>query len=151
MKKLLAMLIVAVVPLGLVACGGDEDKGPSKADYIKDADKICARSNQETDAIFAEAAEDPNKPKPKEAQAAIRQAIPVLEKDIEELKALEAPKGDEDQVAAIWSALEEGAQKLDEASADPEASLVALASDPFSAGGKLAGEYGMKTCGPGDE
>lgn len=151
MKKLLATLVVAVLPLGLVACGEDEDKGPSKADYIKEADAICARSNQETDAIFEEAVENPRKPKPDEAQAAIEQAVPVLDKDIKELKALEPPKDDKDQVAAIWSALEEGVTTLEEASADPEASLVALVNDPFAAGEKLADEYGMKACGSNNE
>ena len=148
MKKLIAVLIVCLVPLGLVACGDDEDKGPSKADYIEKADAICARSDKETDAIFEQAFEDPQKPTPDEAQAALDEALPVVEKDLKELEALEPPKDDKETTDAIWTAIDAGVKTLKEASADPNASLVALTSEPFAPGDKLAGDYGMKDCGP---
>jgi hypothetical protein len=148
MKKLTALLLV-LIPLALAACGGDD--GPSKEDYIADADEICARSNKETDAIFEQAFENPQKPEPEEAQAALKEALPVVKKDLEELKGLEKPKGDEDEIDAIWAAIDTGIQTLDEASADPNAALVSLTSEPFAAGEKLAGDYGMKDCGPDPE
>lgn len=150
MKRLLAVLIVALVPLGLAACGDDDD-GPSKADYIEKADAICARSDKETDAIFDAGFEDPADPQPEEAQEALKAALPVVKEDLEELKALEKPKDDEDEIDAIWTAIEEGITTLEEASADPDQSLVALTSEPFAPGEKLAGDYGMEDCGPDDE
>ena len=148
MKKLCAVLIVALVPLGLVACGDDDDKGPSKADYIKEADAICARSDNDTQEIFDAAFADPSDPQPEEAQEAIKAALPVVKKDLAELRALEEPKDDKDEVEAIWVAIDEGIATLDEASADPATSLTALTSEPFAPGERLAGDYGMDACGP---
>ena len=151
MKKFVTALIVCLVPLALAACGGDdEDKGPSKADYIKKADAICARSDKEIDALFSQTFEDPQAPTPEEAQAALEEGIPVVKKDLAELKALEPPEDDKDEVAAIWTAIDEGIATLEEASADPDTSLAALTSEPFAAGEKLAGDYGMHStgCGP---
>jgi hypothetical protein len=144
------VLIVCLVPFGLAACGDDDD-GPSKADYIEEADAICARSDKETQAIFDAAFEDPQDPQPEEAQEALKSALPVVKEDLEELKALEKPKDDEDEIDAIWTAIDEGIATLEEASADPETSLTALTSEPFAAGEKLAGDYGMDDCGPDDE
>jgi hypothetical protein len=150
MKKLFAVLIVALVPFGLAACGDDDD-GPSKETYIKEADAICARSDRETDEIFNNAFEDPADPQPEEAQEALKAALPVVKEDLEELKALEKPKDDEDEIDAIWTAIDEGIATLEEASADPATSLTALTSEPFAAGEKLAGDYGMDDCGPDEE
>lgn len=149
MNKLAALLILVLVPLALAACGGDD--GPSKEDYIADADEICARSDKETDAVFEQAFENPQEPKPAEAQAALEEALPIVKKDLTELKGLEKPEGDEDEIDAIWEAIDTGIKTLEEASADPNASLVALTSEPFAAGEKLAGDYGMKECGPDEE
>jgi hypothetical protein len=151
MKKLLAVLMTVLVPLTLVACGGDDDKGPSKADYIEKADAICKRSDTETNAIFEAAFEDPQDPQPDEAQAALEEALPVVKKDLQELKDLEAPEDDKTETDAIWTAIDAGIKTLEEASADPDAALASLLSEPFAPGEKLAGEYGMKDCGPDEE
>ena len=149
MNKLAALLILVLVPLALAACGGDD--GPSKDDYIADADKICERSDKETEAVFEQAFEDPQNPKPDEAQAALEEALPIVKEDLTELKGLDKPEGDEEEIDAIWEAIDTGIKTLEEASADPNASLVALTSEPFAAGEKLAGDYGMKECGPDED
>jgi predicted small lipoprotein YifL len=147
MKKLLTTLIVALVPLALAACGGDEDKGPSKADYIEKADAICARSDKETNAIFEAGITDPQDPDPDEAQAAIQEALPIVKKDLAEVKALEKPKGDEEQIDAIWAAVDTGVSNLEVAGADPDTAAAALGTEPFAESEKLADAYGMKACG----
>ena len=146
MTKLLVALIAILVPLGLVACGGD-DEGPSKAEFIEKADTICAKSDKDTNAIFEEAFEDPQKPKPDEAQAAIKKALPVVKENLEELKDLETPKDDEEDVETIWASVQTGIETLEEASASPDSSLAALLSEPFAQADKLAKDYGMKDCG----
>ena len=146
MKKLVVALIVAV-PLVFAACGGDDDEGPSKAEFIEKADTICAKSDKDTDAIFVEAVEDPEKPKPEEAQAAIKEALPVLKENIEELKELETPKDDEEEIETIFASMDTGVETLEKASASPDSSLAVLASEPFAQADKLAADYGMKDCG----
>jgi hypothetical protein len=147
MKKLIAALVVCLVPLALVACGGDDDKGPSKADYIEEADALCAKSDVQTDKIFEESFEDPQKPQPEEAQAAIKEALPVVKDNLEKLKDLEKPKDDEEEIETIYASVETGIESLDEASANPDQSLAALLAEPFAQANKLAKDYGMNECG----
>ncbi len=149
MKKLVAALILALVPMALAACGGDE--GPSKSEYIDKADAICARSDAETDRIFEEAFEDPQDPQPEEAQTAIKQSLPGVKKAVAELKDLEKPEGDEDEIDRIWTAADAGVKTIEEASATPETSLTALTTEPFAESERLATEYGMKDCGEDDD
>lgn len=148
MKKLVATLTLVLVPFALAACGGDDDEGTSKDDYIAKADAICARSDAETDKVFEAAFENPQNPQPDEAQAAIQEALPGVKTALQQLRALEKPEDDADRIDAIWTAADEGVATLEEASADPAASLAALSADPFGPSEKLAGAYGMKDCGP---
>ena len=146
MKKLVAALLVALVPLTLAACGGDDDEGPSKTEYIEKADALCRSSDAKTNAIFQEAFADPQNPEPEEAQAAIQEALPDVKNTLEELKALEKPKDDEEEIDKIWAAADEGVKTLEEASADPADSLASLLAEPFAESERLAGAYGMKDC-----
>lgn len=146
MRKLTATLITAVMAGGLVACG-DDDEGPSKSEYIEEADAICARSDAETDKIFEDAFEDPEKPQPDEAQAALRKGLPVVNEALEDIKELEKPKDDEEELEKWIAATEAGITTLEEASKTPETSLTALVGEPFAESEKLADAYGMKTCG----
>jgi hypothetical protein len=145
MRKLLTALIVAI-PLALAACG-DDDKGPSKSEFIEKADTICAKSDKDTNAIFEEGFEDPQKPKPEEAQAAIKKTLPILKENLDELKDLERPKDDDEEIETIFASVETGVESLEKASASPDASLAALLSEPFAQADKLAKDYGMKDCG----
>lgn len=146
MRKLTATLITAVMAGGLVACG-DDDEGPSKAEYIEEADAICARSDAETDKIFEEAFEDPEDPQPDEAQEALRKGLPVVNDALEDIKDIEKPKDDEEELDKWITATEAGITTLEEASKTPETSLTALVGEPFAESEKLADAYGMKTCG----
>lgn len=145
MKKLTTALLVCL-PFAFAACGGD-DEGPSKADYIKDADALCAESDAKTDKIFEEGFEDPQDPQPDEAQAAIKEALPLVKDNLEKLRDLEKPKDDEEDIEAIYNSVETGIEALDEGSASPDSSLAVLLSEPFAQAGKLARDYGMKQCG----
>ena len=63
--------------------------------------------------------------------------------EIDELAALGAPSGEEEQVEAIVDALEKA---LEEAEADPAALSSGNAKNPFAAAGKLAEQYGFDDC-----
>jgi hypothetical protein len=147
MRKLLTALVIAIMAGGVAACGGDDDKGPSKAEYIEEVDRICAQSDAETNRLAGDAFEDPEKPKPEEAQAFLEQGVPVVKEAIEDIKEVEKPKDDEEKLEEWITATESGATTLEEASQDPETSLTALVGEPFAASEKIADEYGMKDCG----
>jgi hypothetical protein len=146
MKKLTTALLIAVFAGGVAACG-DEDEGPSKAEYIEEVDKICAKSDAETNRLAGDAFEDPEKPKPEEAQAFLKQGVPVVNEAIEDIEDVEKPKDDEEKLEEWIAATKAGATSLEEASADPETSLTALLGEPFAESEKIADEYGMKDCG----
>ena len=147
MRKLMTALVIATMAGGVAACGGDDDKGPSKDDYIADVDKICARSDAETNRLASEAFEDPEKPKPDEAQDFLKQGVPVVQEAVEDIKEVEKPKDDEEKLEEWIAATEAGVTTLEEASQSPETSLTALVGEPFAESEKIADEYGMKDCG----
>jgi hypothetical protein len=150
MKKLTATLITALMAATFAACGGDDDEGPSKADYIEEVDKICARSDAETERISGEAFEDPQDPQPDEAQAFLKQGLPVVQDALEDIEEVEKPKDDEERLEEWIAATEAGITSLEEASQAPETSLTALVGEPFAESEKIADEYGMKACGADD-
>ena len=49
----LVPLIVVLLGFGIAACGGDDDDGsaPTKAEFAKDADKICQDTQKEIEKI----------------------------------------------------------------------------------------------------
>ena len=147
MRKSTAALITALIAGGLVACGGD-DEGPSKAEYIEEVDKICARSDAETDRLAQEAFEDPEKPTPGEAQAFLEKGLPVVQDALEDVDEVEKPKDDEEKLEEWIAATQAGITTLEEASQSPDTSLTALVGEPFAESEKIAEEYGMEDCGP---
>jgi len=147
MKRLTTALLIAVFAGGVAAGCGDEDEGPSKAEYIEEVDKICARSDAETERLASEAFEDPEKPKPDEAQTFLKQGVPVVQEALEDIEEVEKPKDDEEKLEEWIAATEAGVTSLEEASQDPTTSLTALVGEPFAESEKIADEYGMKDCG----
>ncbi|HEX8744934.1 MAG TPA: hypothetical protein VF712_17550 [Thermoleophilaceae bacterium] len=146
MRRLAAAPLAAA--LALAACGGDDDKGPSKDEFVQKADAICAKSDREGEAIAKRSFENPKKPTPEEAQAAIREAVPMQKEALAELKALEEPEGDEQTLDEYYAAIEKGITTFETAAEDPQLSLELLAAGdaPFAEANELAKEYGMKDC-----
>ena len=68
-------------------------------------------------------------------------ARPILEQEIEDLRALEKPRRDRKRVKRILAALEDD---LAELSADPSAALI---ETPFAGYARLASAYGFQVCG----
>jgi len=141
-------VLAAAASLTLAACGGDDDTGPSKAEFIQRADAICARSDREAGAIARRSFQNPRKPRPREAQAAIREAVPRVRRSLEELRALERPDGDERAIDEYLAAVAKGLTTLETVAEDPRLSLETLrAGDAtFREANELARRYGMKDC-----
>lgn len=153
-KRILAPL-VGLLAFGLVAAGcGSSDDGTdttatatiTKAELIKKADAICAAGNKANEEAAEEAAEEAGFKLEDATDEQLRGLIadivvPGVREQAEEIASLGAPEGDEDQVAAVVAAVEEGVDALE---ADPNE---ALEGEPFSEASELAGEYGFKVCG----
>ena len=65
----------------------------------------------------------------------------MFDRQVEEIRELGAPEGDEEKVEAILTALEDGAAEIED---DPSQ---ALEGDPLKEARELADEYGFKVCG----
>lgn len=152
-KAFLSALAVLVALAALVAgCGGGDDTTDSetvtltKTEFIKQGDAICKEANEDNEAEAEEYAEEngftlekASKDQIEEAVAAV--LVPSLEKQADELKALGAPEGDEDEVEAIIVALEDATGEIED---DPSSIFTGKSLDKPN---KLAGAYGFKVCG----
>lgn len=160
-KRLIAML-VGVLAIAAVAagCGSDDDgdsttetsssAGPalSKAEFIKQGDEICLTASNE----YGERAEDfleenevsqakgPNPEQEEELLADI--ILPRIKVEMEELRELGPPKGEEEQVDEIFTAVEE---IVDEGEDDP--STVTGNENPFAEPNAKAEAFGFEVCG----
>jgi hypothetical protein len=143
-----------VVALILAGCGGGGDSSTSastgsisKAAFIKQADAVCQKGTERMQRAilgFLKQHKDVKRPNKAQSEKLVGSAIvPSVRTEIEELKALDVPEGDEERVEAIIGALEEG---LETAEGNPEA-VVGSSDAVFGISGRLAGEYGAEVCG----
>jgi len=152
------VLIAAVAAVALVAagCGGDDSTTDStasltKAEFLKQGNAICAAGNKTLDRGFEQFAKEnkdsnlsKNK-KPSEAELEeISEAvlIPGISKQVEELRGLGAPEGDEGEVDELLSNAEEALEEVEE---DPSA--LSEENGAFAEVNKEAREYGLTVCG----
>lgn len=141
------LALVLIVPAMLFAgCGGGggEDEGPdtTASEFITQADAICSKADSEN-AAAAKAAFRGQQPTTEEAVAYITgEMVPALEAQLQQLRDLTPPDGDEDTVNAIWDGLEATIEEIKE---DPEASLGV--EDPLADVKPQAEAYGFKSCG----
>lgn len=149
------------------ACGGDATL--SKDEYIAQADAICADANTRFDAIRVEFA---NLPEPSNVEGFaeplvadfVDQFTTVLEEQVSDVRALPAPEGDEDVLAAMYDDLEAVARAIRQlaaaaAAGDVEAiEQLTSQEDQGHAGLRVvatafsdldirAREYGLTVCG----
>jgi hypothetical protein len=157
----------------LAACGGDDDGGdvttdpaalvPSKRDYIVQADTICGQAEQaiETEAevrlgigasdfrltpqgeIVFKSGRRPGDERIRRFGTEV--VTPTLRDQVERLRALTPPRGDEAEVAAIYDRAERGIERL---AADPEAfSDAATVRRSLNEARSLGRRYGFFECG----
>ena len=147
-------LTVGTLAILLIAAGcgggnGDSSTGASaisKAVFIKKADAICQKGSERMIRAFSgflKKAKTAHPTKAVQEKLVVKVLIPSVRQEVKEFQALGAPSGDEDRVAEIVKALEEG---VETAEGNPEA--VTNSSDVvFGIASRLAGEYGIEVCG----
>jgi len=152
--KRAAVLLIAALSAGLLIAGcGDDDEASgdappiSKAAFVKRANAVCEeRISRVVDQITA-SLKDPAQAskdgggKVAEDELVSAAVVPALQSEVEEIRALGAPEGDEAQVEAILEATEE---VIANAEAEPE--VLTESKEPYKAPEKLATEYGLIAC-----
>jgi hypothetical protein len=154
-------------------CGGDDGSGavtvattelvPSKSDYVSQADGLCAFYESRVEELgrkrfglnakdfeVLESGQIVFKPgrRPPDAQIedfVLNTAVPNFGEELDELRALTPPRGDERRVAAIYDAVERAVNQL---AANPQSFVDDVAvSRLFSEARQVGRAYGMKECG----
>jgi len=136
--------------------GGSSGKGAapsgglSKAEFVKRANAICEKQKKQSLAKMGAYVKKHKGGSGGANAALIVEAVkavflPGLETQVEEIRALGAPPGDEAQVEGFLSALEEGVEGASEASGSPTAAF----GKSFARSAKLAREYGIDGCAYG--
>ena len=154
MNLRLIALIGAVMIIALIAAGcGDSDDDDTttasltKAEFLKQGNAICSAGNREIEADFEAFAKENNleNKAPSDAQfeeIAESTLIPSVSKQVEELRALGVPSGEEDQVDTLLDNAEEAVEELEE---DPGS--LSGNEDPFADVNQEARAYGLTACG----
>jgi hypothetical protein len=154
-KGLIAVLAgVLAVALFVAGCGSDSSTTDStasitKAEFVKQGNAICKEGNEKIESEFEKFAKEnklSEKKAPTEAQleeASEEFLIPQITKQVEGLRALGAPSGEEEQVNTL---LDNAEAALEEVEDDPSL-LSGEKSEPFEDVNKEARAVGLTTCG----
>ena len=156
-KPFIALLAAfAAISMIVAGCGSSDDSTDStssssltKAEFLKQGNAICAKGEKELNEEFEKFAEEENLSENKQpTKAQLTKAteevfLPIIKGQVEGIRDLGAPSGEEEQVDEIVTAAEEAIEKGEE---DP-ASLANEKEDPFADANKLANDYGLVKCG----
>lgn len=134
-------------------CGEDDTESTeiSKTAFVRQADQICektsAKVNSEGPAALQRIADEGQKSSQETEEALVSEwLVPLIRAEIDELRALGAPSGEEDRIDAILEALED---VIGKAAADPGRYLYEQGNFkyPYREAEKLATAYGIEACG----
>lgn len=154
MRKGILLLLAACASALVVGCGGGGGNSGevtassiSKAQYVKQASAICESAAKQIKTDFAvfsreQAGEKSNQSGGEDQAAKLVNEVfaPNVEREIDELRELGAPKEDVKTVEAMLKAREEALAKVE---ADPKS---ALTNAPFEKSIKAAKDYGVVAC-----
>jgi hypothetical protein len=154
MEKTFIPLLAGALAIALVAagCGGGSGSSTasiSKAEFEKQGNAICAQGEKRIQQEARKYAKEHHlQQKPTTAQfteIAETIVIPGIQQQLDELRALGAPAGEESQVKETFAAVEEGLEEIKKEPAkviQPEGSIPA-----FAKANKMARGLGLETCG----
>ena len=156
MNKYLIGALAGLVALAAVVagCGSSSDSTSStatlsKAEFVKQGNAICKEGNESINAEFEEFSKENNlsetkaPPKAVQEEAVEEILIPAINGQIEEVKALGTPEGDEGELEEVVTAEEEVVEEAEEA----PISLLKGETGKQKEANKLAREYGLTVCG----
>lgn len=153
-----ATLVLLATILALAGCGSggsteststESTSSPTRAEFVKQGNAICAKGEKEVAAGVEKFAKEKNFSEKKPPTGAQMEALaeevllPTVRRQLDEIRALGIPSGDEKEVEAIFAAVEQGIEKTEE---DPSA-FAEGGAGPFVKANKLSREYGLTVCG----
>ena len=140
------MILVAGLALG-AACGGGEET-IAKDEYLERARTICREGNQQLAQATRQAFKNlkqGEKPSPDQLEAYARDVVlPMVRRQVADLRALPDPKGAADQVDEIYDAFDRALNRIDE-----KPSLLTENPDIlglFKEADDLSKKYGFPVC-----
>ena len=161
---LLAALGLVLAAL-IVGCGGSDDATDSsspdstsadstsstslapltKVAFIKQADAICDKADDRQAANYKDFKTENGEAEGKADEEAVvtEVGLPAIELEVEELREIGAPEGDEDLVAGMIDEVDAAV----EATKKKPLSVYKEAENPFKAPEEKAAKYGLKACG----
>lgn len=139
--------VLAIFAVG-AGCGGSDEVALTKAEFVKQSNAICKKGTQEAVKQYGALMKKASKAKEGTAAAAAADPtelgeevlLPLYRAQAEELAALTPPSADEEEVAEIIAAIEEGVEEGEEKPEQVSQAPAILRSS------KLAGEYGLEEC-----
>jgi hypothetical protein len=148
------LLAFALSALLIVGCGGDGDSSgtsgladgpaPTKGAFIAAGNAICGKADARQAAAYKvylkETGED--KSKTGEEEVVVEVGLPAIRTEIEELRQLRAPAGDEDEIAGMLDEVEAAVKE-----SEKKPLSVYTADTPFKAPEEEAKKYGLTKCG----
>lgn len=158
MSKRLISLLAAVAAIALIGagCGGGSDSTEgtestsslSKVEFVKKGNTICAENEKEIQTgiekfVKEHKLSEKKQPSEGELKELSEVLLPIVESQIDEIRALGSPSGDEKEVEAILSAAEKGVEEVEK-----KPSVIGEpGGGPFTKANKLSVEYGLTKCG----
>ena len=135
-------LLAALLASGLVVAScGDDDDALTKSEFIKQADAICKQGNERIDAEAKKIFTSGKQPSQAQLnQFATETLIPDVQRQVDDVRALDEPSEDEDQVNAF---LDSAQADLDKGEEDPS---YLTSEKSFAKTNKLGQQYGFKVC-----
>ena len=124
------------------------DHYPTKAEFVKKVNAICAKGNKNIESEFESFAKEHNLSQNKEPSDAVKEeaaneiVIPQISNQVKEIRALGTPQGDEGELEELLEKVEEALEEIEE---DP--SLLFGNESTFKEVNKLSREYGLTVCG----
>lgn len=150
-RRPMAMFAAAVVLVVVAGCGGgdsSDDESLTKAEFVEQGSAICAKRVKQIGADIR--AGGTNKGGPQETNGPT-QGDPVadallsnFQAEVDELRALGAPSGDEKTIEAMLHAMERGVKEA-EANGSKEEALFS-AGNQLGKGREMAEKYGLEGC-----
>jgi hypothetical protein len=154
----LITLLVALAALAMLAtgCGGDDEASSAevttsslnKAAFTKKAIRICGKGFRKAQLGLANVGtsggESQAEAEKSKAQGLAVTLVPAFRRVAVDIRALGAPKGDEETIGEFLEALQEGLDTVEENRASYTS--VEQLEEPLIPAGELALSYGIPTC-----
>jgi type IV pilus biogenesis protein CpaD/CtpE len=140
---MMGMIFVALAVFSAGCGSSDSEESLTKAEFVKQANRICKESEKERGEIISEAVQQANPKGNLQAQQedALEKALPTYEDAARKIDELGAPEGSEDTVDAIVEAMEEASEKV-----RANLQTAAVSNVPFNKANELTESYGLNAC-----